>query len=207
MNHDLTRYTAAGVRDTMRPGDVIAFAGTRPISRLIGIFAGSNLSHVGMVKTVSEDGMFRVMITQSTIDHGESGAQSTYLSDMLLTYPGRAWWCPLSEEVRALIDWPKFRAFIAASEGHVTYDTPGLFGFLARGLPIVGPRICQSENAKAMFCSGYDSAILEAAGVLRGINTSQVSPRQLLAMDLYVAGKQPVQLIGEAGSFSPYNSL
>lgn len=201
--NDLTRYTA--VRAQMQPGDVIALAGTKAISRVIEALSGDT-SHVLMVHTKMEEGTFRVLVTQSTIEGGRSGAQPAYLSDVLANYPGRGWLCPLEERIRAQADWGKFNDFVTDAEARVTYDKIGLVGFLLRDIPILGPRICQSENAKQMFCSGYDVAAFEAAGILRAINYSQVTPAQFLAMHLYAPGP-PVQLIGEEGTIARYNSV
>jgi hypothetical protein len=209
--NDLSQYAAARAR--MRPGDQVALAGSSLVSRAIGLFSGrswnpkvANLSHVLTVHTSMDTGTLRVLVTHSTMQNGKSGPQAAYLSDVLADYQGQGWFCPLSDPIREVANWTEFEAFIKASEGHATYPIPDLFGFLLRDLPIVGTRVAQSQHSSGMVCSAYDTAILKAAGIVRGVNYSQVSPQQLLEMAIYAPGP-PVQLIGKPGCFAAYNTI
>jgi len=205
MPNDLTAYKLAA--PSMRAGDVIAFAGRAVISYLIDFVSNSDISHVAVVQsplTATSD----VLIAESTIESGISGPQTRPLGATLANYgPGaQAWLLRLSDQVRAEIDWSKFNWFIKTSEdGRIKYDTPGLFGFLGRQIPIVGSYICQSETAKRLFCSGYATEIFEQSGVLRGINWSQVSPQDLVEMKLFTGS--PVQLIGKPRNIARFNTL
>ncbi len=110
----------------------------------------------------------------------------------------------MSDEVRKLIDWEGFFASIGAADGILKYDVKGLFGFLARSIPILGPRIFQTENQKQMVCSAYVVHVLEGAHVLRGINDSKTTPADVAEMAIY---KECVQLIGTPGKIARFNTL
>ena len=200
---DLKSHLA--VRDQMRPGDVIAFSGQAIISYLIDAFSGSNLSHIAIVRNIASDSS-DVVITESTIHNGKSGPQSRTLGGLLEEYGEdcQAWWLPLSDEVRRDFNLFEFYKFIGSAEGSVRYDIPGLFGFLARSVPILGPRICQGESAKRMFCSGYAVDCLEHAGALRCINYSKTSPQDLAEMHIY---REYVQILGEPRKIARFNSV
>jgi hypothetical protein len=193
----------------MHPGDVITFSGRAIISYLIDAFSGSNLSHIAIVRNIASDNS-DVVITESTIHDGKSGPQSRPLGGLLEEYGEdcQAWWLPLSDDVRKAFDLFQFYKFIGESEGAVRYDVPGLFGFLARSVPILGPRICQGESAKRMFCSGYAVDCLEHAGALRCINYSKTSPQDLAEMHIcreyvQIPGESRERLRGSTASRSP----
>src|SRR5450759_5417666 len=97
--NDLTQYF--NVRREIRPGDVIVFAGTKAISRAITIFGGSPLTHVGIVRH-GMCGASDVLLSESTIEKGKSGAQTNPLGATLANYGdgAKAWWLQLSDEVR-----------------------------------------------------------------------------------------------------------
>jgi len=208
--NDLTKYKSIAAQ--MQPGDVIAFAGKEVISYLIDFFSGSSISHVGMVKYTIDADHPDVILTESTIEKGVSGPQDHPLGDVLANYGdgARAWWLPLAPTIRRLIDWQAFYAFVKDAEsGAYSYDVPGLFGFLGRQIPILGTYICQSESAKRIFCSGYDTAILEHAGILRGINYTQESPKQLCQIKIFRTDPAPgyVQLMGAPQEIPGYSIL
>ena len=202
--NDLTQYLA--VRNQIRAGDLVAFEGRDVLSSLIEVF-GNGPSHIGIVRGQDTANQASpVTMTESTIEHGRNGVQTNRLSERLANYaPGsRAWWLPLSDEIRREIDWFEFYKFIGASEDHVKYDAGDLFEFLARGIPILGPRIAQKENQEQMVCSGFVTAVLEAAGVLRGINWSKTTPGDLVAMKLY---RTSVQIMGAPATLRNFNTL
>lgn len=199
------------IRDRMQPGDVIVFNGTQFISKLINLFSGGP-SHVGMVRLIVDEGREdgkTVQIVESTISDKCSGVQTSRLSERLAECEKageRVWWLPLSREVRKEINWEKFYSFIEACDnGKVSYDIPGLFGFLWRLIPIVGVRVAQGENKSKMFCSGTDAAILEAAGVLRGINISKISPQDIVEMNIY--DSEYYQILGGYKELKRWNTV
>jgi len=203
--NNLTRYF--DVRDQIRAGDLIAFQGSGPLSGLIEAFSAGP-SHAGIIRVIDRDaaGAKVVKMVESTIEGGRNGVQTNRLSQRLADYDegGRAWWLPLADDVHQAIDWFKFYQFIGGAEDHVRFDTGGLFEFILRGLPIIGARIGQAEHRDRMVCSGFATAVLEAAGVLRGINWSKVSPQDLVEMKLY---RQCVQLLGKPAVLRNFNSL
>jgi|ERR1700722_581467 len=203
--NDLTEYRLVAAQ--ARPADVLAFAGRAMISKAIDFFTDSDITHVGVVQSGLSP-QSDVLVAESTIESGVSGPQTRALGETLANYGNnaQAWLLRLSDQVRREIDWTKFNAYIKASEsGSIKYDTPGLFGFLGRELPVVGSYICQSETAKRMFCSGYATAIFEACGVLRGINWTEVSPQQFVEMRLFTG--DPIQLIGKPRTIARYNTI
>ena len=202
--NDLTQYLA--VRSQIRAGDLIAFEGRDVLSSLIEVF-GNGPSHIAIVRNQDTANQASpVTITESTIENGRNGVQTNRLSERLASYDtgARAWWLPLSDEIRREIDWFKFYQFIGASEDHVGYDTMDLFEFILRGLPIVGSRIAQKENREQMVCSGFVAAVLESCGVLRGINFSKTTPGDLTSMRLY---RDCVQILGKPGTIHDFNTL
>jgi hypothetical protein len=203
--NDLSRYLA--VRDQVRAGDLIAFQGSGPVSGLIEAFAAGP-SHAGIIRVIDRDatGAKVVKMVESTIEGDRNGVQTNRLSERLANYDagGRSWWLPLADDIHRAFDWFQFYQFIGAAEDHVRYDKGALFEFILRGFPIIGPRIAQAEHRNQMVCSGFVTAVLEAAGVLRGINCSKVTPQDLIEMKLY---RQSVQLLGKPATLRNFNSL
>ena len=201
MKNDLTKYET--LRPQLRPGDLIAFQGAGILSGLISVFSAGP-SHIGIVRQSCHANSDFVTMTESTIEGGRNGVQTNRLSERLAEYDGRAWWLPLSDDIHEQIDWFKFFNFIGATEDHVRYDTTGLFEFILRGLPIVGPRIGQKEHVDQMVCSGFVTAVLESCGVLRGINWSKVSPQDLVEMHIY---RDVFNLIGGPAKLRGFNTV
>jgi hypothetical protein len=197
----------------MRPGDIIAFEGTGLLSSLIEFFTNSRVTHTGMVRWAAGEPAC-IEVTSSTISSLLSGPQTEPLIEVLgADYAqGRAWWLPLRDDIRALGDWVTAGAFIDVAQSFVRvggpkavqYDKAGLLGFVLRETPIIGAYICQASDPHAAFCSSYVTAILEAAGILRGINARQVSPQQLCEMKLY---RECVQIWGTPAVIRKFNTV
>lgn len=201
--NDLTQYRSVCGR--LRPGDVIAFAGREPISWLIRWATGSPLSHIAVVRQgchQSQD----VTISESTLNHSRNGAQTNRLGETLAHYGDGAQAAALilKEDFRRSIDLQKFYAFLGAAETYVHYDVEGLFGFLARELPILGPYLCQAEDPRQMFCNAYVIAAFEASGALRGINYRKTTPQDMAEMAIY-AGAVP--LLGRPFKIRHFNTV
>lgn len=203
--NDLGKYLA--VRGLMQPGDVIVCWGNGVVSKMIEMATGGP-SHVGMVRLViAENGVLQVQMAESTIENGRSGAQTVRLSTYLGDYDGSVSLLTLLPEKRAKINWAKFYAFIERAENPATqirYDIPGLFGFIGRSIPLIGSHICQSENLRQMFCSGYDTAIYEESGVLLPVNASEISPLALCQLKLF-SGNYP--LVGNPPTIKGFNTV
>jgi hypothetical protein len=188
----VSQYT--DVRNKLRPGDIVVFSGVQPISWLIKFYSNSPVTHAGIVTDVF--GASDVQLSESTIENGKNGVQTNPLSTTLAGY-GRgssASGLLLRDEIRAKIDWTKFYAFITACTGQVKYDVKGLFLFLAASAPLFGQFVSQSEDPKQMFCDAWVIAVLEACGVLCGINYRKMKPQDLVEMALYQPA--PLPLLG-----------
>jgi hypothetical protein len=188
----------------IRAGDIIAFQGAGVLSGLIEAFSAGP-SHIGIIRQSWHPNAITILMSESTIDGARNGVQTNPLADRLANYDGAAFWLPLSEEVHEAIDWFKFYQFIGGAEDFVKYATNDLFDFILRDLPIAGVRLWQQEDRARMVCSGFVTAALEAAGVLRGINWSKVSPQDLVEMKLYRG--DAVQLVGAPATLSQFNTL
>jgi hypothetical protein len=181
--NDLTQYNA--IRGRLRPGDIIVFWGRAPLSLLIEFF-DAGPSHCAIVRQpLTADGD-DVTISQSTIQHGVNGVQTDPLGWTIAAYgAGEIAALRLDDATRAKIDWQKFYKTIGAAEGSVQYDTADLVEFLLRDIPVLGVRAAQGEHKTKMVCSAWVTALLEASGVLRGIDYTATTPQQLVEMRLY----------------------
>ena len=202
--NDLTQYLAA--RPNMLPGDVIVFSGASGVSPLIELATGSCASHIAVVRQGTHVLYEDVNIIEATIEGVRNGVQSNLLAGRLANYDsrGRAWWLPLSPEVRKAMNWFQFYKYIGSTESRIRYDTAGLFHFLARAVPFIGPRTYQAENSAALFCSGFVAELFEQSGILRGINTSKVTPQDLCEAKLY---RECVQILGAPGKIARFNTV
>ena len=202
--NDLAQYLEA--RPRMQEGDVIAFSGAAGVSPLIELATGSAISHLAAIRQ-GPHGFTDVKIVEATIEGKRNGVQTNPLGDRLANYDrrGRAWWLQLSPEVRKAMNWFKFYEYIGASQDKIGYDIPALFHFLLRTLPIIGPRIFQKENAKALECSGFMVELFEKSGILRGVNNTKTSPQDFIEMQLFAG--PPVQILGPPGRIARFNTI
>jgi hypothetical protein len=191
--NDLTQYRA--VKDQIRPGDLIVFLGRSPLSWLIWLFA-SGPSHVAPVRQGSHHGS-DVTIIESTINGDRDGVQTNPLEPIIAGYDGAIAWLPLTDEIHNGIDWQEFYRFCGSAEDFISYDIGGLVEFLARDVPVIGPRVGQEQHTDKMVCSGWAVALYKTSGkkigLMRGINWSEVSPQDLIEMKLF---KKLVPLVG-----------
>jgi hypothetical protein len=205
--NDLTQYRTA--LPHIRPGDIVVFRGTAAISWAIRILGGSDLTHAAMVRQArhSISGAPDVLITESTFDSTANGVHTVPLGPTLACYGdgAQAALLRLRPGIRTSIDWQRFYAFIGACDEIVRYDKAGLVGFLLRELPILGPRICQSTDPCKMFCNAYVIAILEACGVLHGIDERKTTPDYVARMNLYEPN--PIPLIGKPMRIKLFNTI
>jgi hypothetical protein len=180
--NSLTQYSAA--KGQLRAGDVVVFYGTALTSRAIELFA-TGPSHVAIIRQPVAEGA-DVKICHSTIDHGVNGVQTEPLGEIIADYgPVSVAALRLSDAARKRIDWFEFYKVIGASDGFVKYDVANLFDFLIRDIPVLGARVAQGENKTAMVCSSWVTAVLEASGLLTGINWTKVSPQDIVEMHIY----------------------
>ena len=174
MNRIYRYVDYSSVREKMRPGDVIAFAGKGWVSHIIKLFTRSKVSHVGVVLNIDELG--RVMVMESTTLNGKRGVQINRMSRRLEQYKGNVWWLPLSPAVREGADWAAFWDFLYKQDGK-DYGTKAA---IKSAIPILG-----KEHFDKWFCSSLVAAAHEASGVLPDINSAEVTPEDLVNMRIY----------------------
>ncbi len=221
MKNDLTLYEAAAPK--MLPGDLIVFFGRGIISWLVQLFA-SGPSHVGVVRhpvTPAGD----VQLVESTIEERvnldclcdaclkrnntppmppRNGVQTTPLHRRVANYQGSILWLPLSDEARLRIHWFQFYKALGESDGRVKYGVDDLFEFLARQIPILGPRVAQNAHDDEMVCSAFACWLYERANVLHNINWSEVTPQDLCEMKLF---RDAVPILGAPPRIRRFNTL
>ncbi|MFA5203188.1 MAG: hypothetical protein WC708_02190 [Lentisphaeria bacterium] len=189
----LSKAIYQNVRDQMQPGDVIAFSGKGQFSEVIKWATRSGVSHVGvilqsqlLIEDKPQEGFFNQII-ESTSLNGFSGISISRLSDRLATYDGEIWWLPLSEVCRSRLNFKKFYDFLLHQE-HKPYDTPQAVRSALDALdavPLLGKLTYNVEDFSAFFCSELVAAALEAGGVVKSINASEVTPIDLCMFNLY----------------------
>jgi len=181
------------IRDHMLPGDIIAFAGTAPISHLVQLATLTNISHVGIVchATVSYHGELIIEIVESVKQgtHPETGQLITgvtrnRLSTKIRNYDGNAWWLPLSHATRAKLDYTAAIDFLLSVIG-LPYDMPQALLSVFDLLDPIQRITYAAEDYSAFFCSELAAAALKAGKVLPDINASEMTPIDLLRQPIY----------------------
>ncbi len=203
MLNDLTLYQS--LRDQMRPGDVIAFGGETLFSRAIKFLTRSSVSHVAVVFEAQDetDGRRRIQIAESTFVNDRSGVQFNPLSERLADYHGQAWWLPLSERSRLVLDPAALHKFLLSKDGQ-PYDFRGINAFLARPVPGWGQIPALHHGAvNRWFCSEYVVAGFRAGHLLHGLEADEVPPQTLCECAIYA---KCVQLIGKPGTIRKFNT-
>jgi hypothetical protein len=209
--HQVAKYEA--VRDRMQPGDVVAFGGKGDFSDIIKWATRASVSHVGVIlqskltfEGTPQPGYFNQII-ESTSLNGFSGVSISRLSDRLFSYEGDLWWLPLATPARGRLDLKTFYDFLLHQE-HKPYDTPQAIKSALDDLdkiPLLGRMTRNVEDFSRFFCSELVAAGLEAGGVIRKINASEVTPIDLCMFDLYQ--DEYYQLKGRQKVIRGYNTL
>lgn len=205
-------------RGRMQPGDLIAFGGKGRVSEVIKGWTRSPVSHVGVVlqrRAVGDDSdRFFNELIESTSLEGASGVTTVRMSSRLKSYDGEVWWLPLRAQVRDVFDQAAFFNFLFAQDGKA-YDTKqalqagvdaGIWGrLLSLAFPVAGPWVGLTEAREdfdKFFCSELVTAGYEAAGILPSVNASEVTPADLIQVDLFSGWGQlqgePTPLLGVA---------
>ncbi len=198
--NDLTAYNS--VRDSIRPGDVIAFWGRGFISGAISLLTRGP-SHVGGVYDVGAGAGRRIVLAESTTLNGRSGVQFNYLSERLAEYPGDADLITLSERTRSQLDMDATLAFWKAQEGK-PYDRRAIAAFVLRRIPVVGwiPYF-HHGCPNAWFCSEDIVAGYEAGGLPIGLEPDEVNPHRMVELPLY---DEQIHLIGKPRTIRNFNT-
>ncbi len=185
-----TSYGA--IRDSLQPGDIVAFGGRGLFSKIIKIATGYPASHIGIVMETklaiegeAQPGRIVWLLESTTLyknkDTGkdERGVFERRMSTRVDEYNGEIWVLPLAADIRAEIDWKRFFDLAVAEKGK-GYDMAG--AILSAGiLPI------PSFWNKSVFCSNLAVWLLKSAGLKRlaKVLPEAVNPRELVRMKLY----------------------
>ena len=182
------------VRDQMRPGDVIAFAGRGLVSRAIAWRTRTHITHVGVVDRVERNGDTRVLVTESTSLDGRIGVVTSYLGKRVLEYSGEVYWLPLSSHVRRFLDLPLFWAWLRAQDGK-PYDARGALKAgldLLDWIPGLGRWTRGTEDYGRLFCSEHLAGAWRSGGLPVVANPAEVTPRDVTEWAIY---EQPARQI------------
>ena len=200
------------IRDSMRPGDVIAFGGKALFSTVVkGVTDSKSVTHVGIIvqstyeplSTDEDQRKFinRIMESDKSPD-GRVCITERLLSQRVQTYRGEMWWLRLREDIRKRINPHNFTQFVFLQQGK-PYDLPqaikaGIDFADESGLTL------NQENFSKLFCSEFVAAALKKAGVLKKINASEVTPIELCQYQIY----DPCYVIfnGEKKEIEDFNS-
>lgn len=209
----MKRATYSKIRSRMQPGDVIAFSGKGQFSEIIKWATRSPVSHVGvilqsklMIDGKEQKGFFNQII-ESTSLNGFSGVTISRLSDRIDTYDGEIWWLPLGKAARKLFRGKDFFDFMLHQD-RKEYDMPQAVASALDYLddvPLLGKVTHNVEDFSRFFCSELATAGLEKAGVVRKVNSSEVTPVDLCMFNIY--DQDYFQIKGSARGIKGYNSL
>jgi hypothetical protein len=212
----MKKKTYKEVRSEIQPGDVIAFAGKDNFSDIIKWATRSNVSHVGVVLETkvfldgnSQQGKIIDVMESTTLyidpvtKTRTSGVQRTRLSRRVEYHQGEIWWLPLSPQARSRLNLPDFVNFLLNND-RKEYDMnqavkAGLDFLDAQGATYA------TEDYGSFFCSELVSAAYEAGGLLKNVNSSEVTPADLCSFSLYQ--DDYILLTGEAKPIKGFNSM
>ncbi len=199
------------VRHEIKPGDVIAFAGSGPASEVIQRATRSNVSHVGVVLQTQpgpDEPQGEVLqVIESTSLDGFTGVTISRLRERIQGYDGRVWWLPLRDSVRAKVNWQGFQDFLLQQEGK-PYDLPQA---IMSGLDQLDDHALLERATHAVedfamfFCSELVAGALEACGAITHLNASEVTPIDLCTFDIYQ--QDYYQLKGDPEPIQGYNCV
>ena len=200
-------------REQMKAGDVIAFSGKGEFSEIIKWATRAAVSHVGVVfqTQVIVNGKpimdMQNQIIESTTLNGKSGVQTNWLSSRATNYPGEVWWLPLRREIQGKMDHGQFFNFLISQVGK-EYDLPQAIRSALDAMddiPILSRITQNSEDFSKFFCSELVAAGLESAGVLKNVNSSEVTPIDLCMFNIFE--EDYYQLKGDRKDIRGFNSL
>lgn len=201
------------VRENMQPGDIIAFGGNSLFSRWTKLTTRSAVTHVAVVMQTkmqdSETALYYNQVMEATSYKGKRGVMTNRLSERVASYDGDIWWLPLSRASRSLFEQNKreFFSFMFEQEGK-PYDVLQLFGSAVDAIdehPLFGSISYNQEDFSSWFCSELIAEGLETAGIIRGVNASEVTPVDICRFNIFK--KRYVQIKGEGRLIGGFNSL
>lgn len=211
------------IREHMQPGDIIAFGGNSLFSRWTKLTTRSAVTHVAVVihtknthtkATQSmvhdqERSQYYNHVMEATSFKGKRGVMTNRLSERVASYDGDIWWLPLSRASRSIFEQNKhkFFDFMCEQEGK-PYDVLQLFGSAVDALddhPLFSSISYNNEDFSSWFCSELIAEGLKTAGVVTGVNSSEVTPVDICRFNIFK--KRYVQLKGEGRVIAGFNSL
>jgi hypothetical protein len=202
--NDLSKYKA--IRNDIKPGDIVAFAGTSVMSQTIMAFTRCNVSHLAIVfeskvlfEGTAQPGkvvdIFEANQTYTKPDGTELvGVHRSRLSNRVKYYPGQMWLLPLNNTERRKLDCAKMVDFLLSVEGR-PYDVPQALSALSGINP---------KDYDKFFCFELVAAALQAGGLLPGCN-----PSKMIARDVILSGiiaERYYQICGDTEPISPINA-
>lgn len=202
------------IRDLMKLGDVIAFGAKGFVPNVIKWATRSAVSHVGVILQsqlifdgTTQSGKFNQIIESTWLD-GFAGVTINRLSDRMKKCDGDLlWWLPLSDAARKKLDLQKFYDFML-HQNRKPYDAPQAIFSAADewdNHPILGHLTHNTEDFSKFFCSELVAAGLEASGVIKSVNASEVTPIDLCTFNLYA--DDYYQFSGGEKKICGYNSV
>lgn len=203
---DVSTYDS--IRPEIRTGDVFFFGGTDGfLSWLIRTATKSPVSHVGSAR-VRNDGPARQrleILESTTMNKGSrAGVSFSPLALKIEDYVGNVWWCPLSEDARALFDEFAYRAAFDEMSMH-RYDVRNFIRIALRKIPVVGNLFYKDGDPLGEICSEFQVRLLQAAHVVpQAYDACDVTPHELATARLY---DRCVQIKGERTEIPRFNTV
>jgi hypothetical protein len=170
------------IKHLIMPGDIIAFSGKGFVPWVIKFRTNSCVSHVGIMFDRA------TLMEATTLEKGKEGVFLSNLETRISEYDGDIWWLSLDLEARSRFDLNKMQKALL-SHNNKEYDT---------WQAIASATIWWTkENMKKLFCSELCACGLESCGVLRDVNCSEMTPKDIVNLPIY---QHCIQLSGEPKS-------
>lgn len=203
--------TFESLRKAIYPGDILFFDGSDDtdvagivdnfVSNAIEAWTRSDWSHVAMVLDqgieIAGKPQTELNLIESTIENGVSGPQVNSVRSKLANYDGTSVWCfPLSQDVRAQLDFGSMWDCLVGKVGKDKYSVRTLIHFLVR--PVLGwiPHFSKSHKGEEV-CSEYLAMGLKAGGIERIVGKplvpNKTSPKVLAKYPIFV--KPPFKIL------------
>jgi hypothetical protein len=172
-------------------GDMIAFGGVAPFSRIIQWVTRSEVSHVAVVARREEDGC--VTLIEANQGGTFNGVQTIDLEEKCRGYVGDIWWLPLEpQKIR-----PRFFAVMPAFERYLETQLGKPYDMFQAALSAIDPLGTPRENknphhdytqedASRFFCSELVSAAYQHVGLLDArYDPTELTPADCIRLPLF----------------------
>lgn len=190
---------------TVKAGDIIAFSGNSPVSKLIKYITRSHISHVGIVveSSLAPFGEGSKQIVEAT----SSGVSMSSLKTRIVktiadTEVGPIWLLPLEKELK-YYESRTLNKFLTNQLGKQFDYVQSIQTAFDNYDP--NPFTYAAENFNQFFCAELVAAALEKSKVITNINSSEVTPADLSMFNIFRYNYY--QLKGEPTSINGYNSI